>query len=156
MAGRKARRRALSAALAVDAIGTWSTYGQADEAEISDGLRRHDCCSRVGVGGWMRKCWRGRIAATGRAIRGQLRLIKREMVKRRKKKSGGGRQDMYAESLWNKRGTLLLHQWHVPPPYPSITLLTENSFGRGGKVCHTSHCCQFRLVKRLHRCRHDC
>ena len=37
------------------------------------------------------KGWRGRIAATGRATRegNGLRLIKREMIKKRKKKSGG-------------------------------------------------------------------
>jgi hypothetical protein len=47
MAGKNIQRHALS----VDATGLKNTYGQADEAEISDGLRRHDCCSRVGIGG---------------------------------------------------------------------------------------------------------
>lgn len=39
----------------MNATGLGITYGQADEAEISDRLRRHDCCSRVGIGVWMRK-----------------------------------------------------------------------------------------------------
>jgi hypothetical protein len=55
MAGRNGRRGISSTASFVNAIEMESTYGQADEAEISDGLGRHDCSSRVGVGGWMKR-----------------------------------------------------------------------------------------------------